>query len=84
MRLLGKVISSPFLNVFVPVVEKRERKAAEAKPAARERPERIPGRFIFLIQMRLFHFEIKNVQPVRLAVSVLALKRGGNERFWRT
>jgi hypothetical protein len=26
-------------NVFVPVVEKRERKAAEAKPAARERPE---------------------------------------------
>jgi hypothetical protein len=29
-------------NVFVPVVEKRERKAAEAEPAARERPERIP------------------------------------------
>jgi hypothetical protein len=39
-------------NVFVPVVEKMERKAAEAKPVARERPERIPGRFIFLIQMR--------------------------------
>ncbi|MFV9689988.1 MAG: PIN domain-containing protein [Desulfobacteria bacterium] len=31
-----------------------------------------------------FFVVIKKVQPVRLAISGLALKRGGNEKFWRT
>jgi hypothetical protein len=40
---------------------------------------------IFLIRMRLFHFEIKNVQPVRLAVSfwIKLFTHATSQRIWK-